>query len=369
MEETAEPRGLNELSQVPTGGKRKEYQHKDNQPRSKKRKKMKYETLEEDWGQGAGEDLERLEMEDSARRKFLMDGKMDKLAGSKSRQTTIRVWTMEESLCRKILENLMEETIRKSTFMDNLQEDLEVAWLSRQEPLHADNPEGLKEKEPDVPDGRKLGEDQDQDGEKKKTSPEGWKGDEPEEERRARTTGSTHHHTSQEVKKTIPSGRKSKKIPELFRSQEKKNMERDMDKLEKEARLEMKRRLEGTWRWKKSHYDHLRWARELLTEQILDQVLEEGNEPETGPEGRKGDQPEEVRHARTTGGTFHLTSQVVKETLPEGVKGLEEQKPQDDEKEISTEGWIKSKKFQNKVRTPFHGRRKINFQKKKEIKI
>ena len=59
MEETAEPRGLNILSQVPTGGKRKEYQHKDNQPRSKRRKKMKYETLEEDWGQGAGEDLER----------------------------------------------------------------------------------------------------------------------------------------------------------------------------------------------------------------------------------------------------------------------------------------------------------------------
>jgi hypothetical protein len=96
MEETAEPRGLNILSQIPTGGKTK-----DNQPGSKRRKKMKYETMEEDWGQGAGEDLERLEMEDSAIMEFLMDGKIDKLAGSASRQTTIRVWTMEESLCRK----------------------------------------------------------------------------------------------------------------------------------------------------------------------------------------------------------------------------------------------------------------------------
>ena len=76
---------------------------------------MKYETLEDDWGMGAGEDLERLEREDSARRKFLMDGKMDKLTSSKSRHTTIRVWTMEESLCRKILENLVVGTVKKST--------------------------------------------------------------------------------------------------------------------------------------------------------------------------------------------------------------------------------------------------------------
>ena len=68
---------------------------------------MKYETLEDDWGMGAGEDLERLESENSARKKFLMDGKVDKLTSSKSRQTTIRVWTMEETLCRKVVESLV----------------------------------------------------------------------------------------------------------------------------------------------------------------------------------------------------------------------------------------------------------------------
>ena len=30
LEEVAEPRGLNMMNQVPTGGKRKDYQHKDN---------------------------------------------------------------------------------------------------------------------------------------------------------------------------------------------------------------------------------------------------------------------------------------------------------------------------------------------------
>ena len=126
-----------------------------------------------------------------------------------------------------------------------------------------------------------------------------------------------------------------------------------MDRLEKEERLEMKKRLENTWKAKKSHYDHLRWAKEILTEQIL-HVVEKGREPDEireegmSPEGRKGDEPEEVRHARTTGGTLHLTSQVVKGNLPEGV---EHQKPKIViEKEIGPEGWILGKKFQNKVR-------------------
>ena len=72
-----------------------------------------------------------------------------------------------------------------------------------------------------------------------------------------------------------------------------------------------------------NHYDHLRWAQEFVADQILEQVIKEGHEPgknteeSNGPEGRKGDKPEEVRRARTTGGTVHHTSQVVKVTLPE----------------------------------------------------
>ena len=117
LDEVADPRGLNMLNQVPTGGKRKENQHRDNQPRTQKRKKMKYETLEEDWGNGAGDDLERIELEESARRSFLQDGQVDRKAGSNSRQTTIRIWKREELMCRKIVENLIEGTAKRSNFM------------------------------------------------------------------------------------------------------------------------------------------------------------------------------------------------------------------------------------------------------------
>ena len=70
---------------------------------------------------GTGEDLKRLELENSARKKFLMDGKVDKLTNSKSRQTTIRVWTVEETLCRKEVESLVKGAVKKSTFMTSLQ--------------------------------------------------------------------------------------------------------------------------------------------------------------------------------------------------------------------------------------------------------
>ena len=135
LEEVAEPRGLNRMTQVPTGGKRKDYHHKVTQPRTKRRKKMKYEPLEDEWGMGAGEELDRLEETESAKRRFLMDGEIDKMAGSSSRQTTIKVWTLEETMCRKILENLVEGTVRKSNFMTSLRDNLEIAWVSRQEPL------------------------------------------------------------------------------------------------------------------------------------------------------------------------------------------------------------------------------------------
>ena len=85
-------------------------------------------------------------------------------------------------------------------------------------------------------------------------------------------------------KETIPAGRKTLKIPELFKSQERKIMETDMLRLEKEEILEMKRRMETSWKCKKTQYDHLRWARELLTGQVMDLVLMEGKEPGMTPE-------------------------------------------------------------------------------------
>ena len=120
-------------------------------------------------------------------------------------------------------------------------------------------PDEGKEEEPDIPDGRKSVEDQD--GTEKETSPDGWKGDEPEAVRRAHTTGGTLHLTSQVVKETTQTGRRSKKIPDLLKSQERKILERDMDRLENEERLQMEKRFENTLEAKKSHYYRQRWAK------------------------------------------------------------------------------------------------------------
>jgi hypothetical protein len=93
-----------------------------------------------------------------------MDGKMDRITGSNTRRTTIRVWTMEENMCRKIVENLVEGTVRKSTFMTSLHRGMVVAWVIRQEPLYVErtNPEepsseGRKEEVPDIPEGNLEG--------------------------------------------------------------------------------------------------------------------------------------------------------------------------------------------------------------------
>ena len=78
-------------------------------------------------------------------------------------------------------------------------------------------------------------------------------------------------------------------------------------------------------------------------------MIPEFQDEDVSPEGSKGDEPEEVRRARTIGGTLHLTSQVVKETLPEGRMPEGDQESQDEEKKVSPEGWKESKGFQNKV--------------------
>ena len=50
MDEVAEPRGLNFMSRSPTGVKRKDVKRKEYQPKSKRRTKLEYEVIDEDWG-------------------------------------------------------------------------------------------------------------------------------------------------------------------------------------------------------------------------------------------------------------------------------------------------------------------------------
>ena len=135
-------------------------------------------------------------------------------------------------------------------------------------------------------------------------------------------------------------------------------METDRLRLEKEERLERKRRIENSWKGKRTHYDHLRWARELLDGQVLNKVMKEGRDQDETP-GTKNekihsegwrDEPEGVRRARTTGGTVHQTSQEVKEIIPAGRKPAEDQEVGAGEDKVSQTGWKGGDMFWNKVK-------------------
>ena len=54
--------------ELKTGEKRKDHKVKESQPKPKKRRKLMYPTLSEDWGAGIGEDISRMEDEEMKRK-------------------------------------------------------------------------------------------------------------------------------------------------------------------------------------------------------------------------------------------------------------------------------------------------------------
>ena len=61
----------------------------DNHNSRKRRRKLKYAVVEDDWGLGDGQDLRRMEDEEHARRSFLKDGQTDCQAGKLERQNMV----------------------------------------------------------------------------------------------------------------------------------------------------------------------------------------------------------------------------------------------------------------------------------------
>ena len=115
MEESyQEPKGLGRLDRVWTGEKRKENQHKDSQPQSKKRRKLKFPTLSEDWGLEG--DLQRMEDEESRKKAFLQEGMSDMISGKTSLQLTIRKWSANEIYFHKISQEIIGKSADKGAF-------------------------------------------------------------------------------------------------------------------------------------------------------------------------------------------------------------------------------------------------------------
>ena len=213
MDEVAEPRGLNRMSRSPTGVKRKEVKRKEYQPKSKKRRKLEYEVIDEDWGLAIGEDMTRIEKEEESRKQFLKAGnKNDMKVDTTIRQSTIRTWSVNELFCREIASKLIKTTSSRAVFMSSLQEELEGTSLTSIRPQVT---EGQISRSPrNNPEKESF---RGQDEQDEELLPDGWK---------------------PQKKKVLTT------VKELFQAQKLKKRLQEEDELEKEERMERRKRLE-----------------------------------------------------------------------------------------------------------------------------
>ena len=201
------------------------------EPRKKRRKKLQFEVMDENWGEGVIDDLERMEGEST--RKFLMDGSCNKRVDQKTTQSLLKPMTETELWCRKVVLEIIQCTAVRGKHLSSLKEVLETCSLKPT---------------------------------KKST-----------------TTSTLEHEESNKEEviqeapvpvQTIPA--KQKTVRELFRAKELSVLIQEERDLIKEERLSKKKRLEQRWQGVKEHHLRLRWAKEWLLNSVADKVVEEG---------------------------------------------------------------------------------------------
>ena len=246
-DEQPDPKGLPALAGGWKTGKRDAGKQPDNQ-KSRKRRKLKYAVMEDDWGLGDGNDMQRMENEELARMNFLEAGNTDCKAGKVEKQTTIKIWSKAELTCREIVLGSILQSRIIGKFKVNLEEQLKARISARKTKILQED--GARHQEPQNNTLKSVD-----------TLPEGWKAENPDK--------------AKDDKKQL--GCKQNTIISMFAKQ---NLSKDM-KLEKtllkEERLENKRRLELRWKSMKIHAARMRWAREWLEEEIILPVMEAGN--------------------------------------------------------------------------------------------
>ena len=242
----AEPRGLNRMSRSPTGVKRKEVKRKEYQPKSKKRRKLEYEVIDEDWGLAIGEDMTRFEKEEESRKQFLKAGnKNDMKVDTTIRQSTIRTWSVNELFCREIASKLIKTTSSRAVFMSSLQEELEGTSLTSIRPQVT---EGQISRSPrNNPEKESF---RGQDEQDEELLPDGWK---------------------TQKKKVLTT------VKELFQARKLKKRLQEEDELEKEERMERRKRLEKGWKEKRNHFQNNRSAAEWLDDTVIEQTVANGH--------------------------------------------------------------------------------------------
>ena len=101
-----------------------------------------------------GEDLIRMEREEQAKSSFRKAGQTDFTAGKLERQSTKRIWSEAELLCRGLAIDVITQSKLIGKFRSSLEEDLKTKLMDRQQ--HRDQTQETEPPE-DLKDGAKDG--------------------------------------------------------------------------------------------------------------------------------------------------------------------------------------------------------------------
>ena len=119
---------------------------------------------------GDGDDLKRMEDEEHAKSSFLKDGQTDCQAGELERQSTIRIWSEAELLCRELAIETIIQSKTIGNFKSNLDVEIRAKMMDRQKQkdqnLETKPQENLKDgsdqqleeaqEQERIPEGRKM---------------------------------------------------------------------------------------------------------------------------------------------------------------------------------------------------------------------
>ena len=239
--------------------------------KQRKRRKLQYPTLPENWGYELEDNVRKMDQEENNRKSFLMDG-YDSKVGQSTRQQTIKNWSVAELFCRKLSLSIIKSSSTTGEFMSGLEEQLMLAMLHRsvQDNINMEPQDSTSSaSNSDILYGVTTG----QSNESPSNNPEkdnSWGQDENPE---LKTLNVEDENTAGKRKVKL----KEKTVKEMFDTQNKKADIENTERLEKESRLDKQRRQELRWKGKRDHHCRLRWTREWLDDTAIPLVVNHGS--------------------------------------------------------------------------------------------
>ena len=182
-----------------------------------------------------------MEEEESKKAAFLQEGISDITSGKASLQLTIRKWSHNEIYFRKLCQEIIKKSSDIGSFISSLEKDLNVM--------------------------------------KDKLRPATSNMKDSTEERNRVTTGQCSMSSGPQVSKdetTVKSNKQT--IVSMFRAKMEKDEKTEIDRLEKERRLEKQKQLLRGWKEKRDHHERLRWAKEWLVDTAIMSAAELGHD-------------------------------------------------------------------------------------------